>query len=81
MGVGGQVSSRLVDVDLRLDTFSTPMHLMILEPPASGRIIPIPSLLGRDIISRFGLFVDQRTEQVLLLDDDEVDTLHLPSER
>ena len=78
IGVGGQVSTRLVDVDLRIDAFSTPMQLTVLEPPASGRISHIPSLLGRDIISRFGLLVDQRTEQVLLLEDDEVDALHLP---
>ena len=77
-GVGGQVSTRLVDVDIRLDTFSTSIQLTVLEQPESGPISPIPSLLGRDIISRFGLFVDQRTERVLLLEDDEVNALHLP---
>ena len=38
IGVGGQVSTRLIDVNLRLDAFSTTMQFTILEPPASGRI-------------------------------------------
>ena len=76
-GVGGQTPTRLANVILRLDTFSTPLQLTVLEPLASGRISPIPSLLGRDIISRFGLFVDQRTERVSLLEEDEVAALNL----
>ena len=79
-GIGGQAPTRLTDVVLRLDTFSTSLQLTVLEPPASGLIPPIPSLLGRDVISRFGLFVDQRTEQVLLLDAAEVDILNLPQQ-
>ena len=77
-GVGGRARTRVVDITFSIEEFSTPLQLIILEPPATGRIPPIPSLLGRDIISRFGLFVDQRTQQVLLLEEDEVDALNLP---
>lgn len=74
-GVGGQASTRTVQVQVRIDTFITSLQLTILEPPLSGRISPIPSLLGRDIISQFGLFIDERTSRVLLLNPEEVDTL------
>ena len=77
-GVGGRTSTRVADITLRMDTFSIPLQLTILEPPSIGRLLPIPSLLGRDIISRFGLFIDQRTDQVLLLNEDEVDKATLP---
>lgn len=77
-GVGGRTNTRVTNIVLRLSDFETPLEITVLEPPSSGRISPIPSLLGRDIISRFGLFVDQRTEQVLLLEDEEVDALNLP---
>ena len=78
-GVGGRANTRVTDIVLRLNGFETPLEVTVLEPPSSGRISPIPSLLGRDIISHFGLLVDQRTEQVLLLEDDEVDALHILS--
>ena len=34
-------------------------------------------LLGRDMIYRFGLFIDERTDQVLLLESHEVNSLSL----
>ena len=77
-GVGGQVATRVANVVLRLDTFSTSMTITILEPPQTGRVPAIPSLLGRDIISQFGLFFDHQTRRVLLLDRAEVDALNLP---
>jgi len=37
----------------------------------------IPSLLGRDILSHFALFVEERTNRVLLLEAHEADALPL----
>ena len=77
-GVGGRARTRVVDITFSIEEFSTPLQLIILEPRSTGRIPPIPFLLGRDIKSRFGLFIDQRTEQVLFLEENEVQDLHLP---
>ena len=74
-GVGGPATTRIVQTVLRIDAFETPLQLTILEPASSGRISPIPSLLGRDVISRFGLFIDQCTNRVLLLEKEEVGKL------
>ena len=78
VGVGGTAATRVADAVVRLDTFSTSMSITILEPPQTGRVPAIPSLLGRDIISQFGLFFDHQTRRVLLLDRAEVDALNLP---
>ncbi|MBI4504935.1 MAG: hypothetical protein HY691_05315 [Chloroflexi bacterium] len=43
-----------------------------------GPTLPIPSLLGRDILAYFALFLEELTDRVLLLDPSEVDTLALP---
>ena len=78
-GVGGRISTRVIDTVLRLNGFETSFEVTVLPPPESGPISPIPSLLGRDIISRFRLFVDQGTERVLLLEEeDDVKILNLP---
>ena len=75
-GVGGQAETRTVDAVLSLDAFSTPLSLTILQPPP-GPLPAIPSLLGRDVLSRFGLFVEQRTNRVLLLEPHEADAFIL----
>lgn len=78
-GVGGRGTTRTIDAVLSLDSFSTPLSLTVLEPPAgTTQILPIPSLLGRDIIARFALIVEQRTDRVLLLEPAEADALTLP---
>ena len=38
---------------------------------------PIPSLLGRDVLSHFALFLEERTGRVLLLEPHEADALPL----
>ena len=48
----------------------------ILEPPPDARLA-IPSLLGRDILSNFALFIEERTDKVLLLEPAEADALGL----
>jgi predicted aspartyl protease len=77
-GVGGQATTRTIEAVLTIDSFSASLTLTILEP-MPGRLLPIPSLLGRDIISRFALFMEERTDRVLLLEPSEADALHFPS--
>jgi predicted aspartyl protease len=77
-GVGGQASTRAVRAMLNIDSFSMPLTLTILEPIPT-RLLPIPSLLGRDVLSRFALFMEERTSRVLLLEPHEANALNLPS--
>jgi hypothetical protein len=78
-GVGGTWNTRTIETVLTLDTVSIPLTLSILEPPP-GQASAIPSLLGRDVLSRFALFMEERTSRVLLLEPHEADVLDLPSQ-
>jgi predicted aspartyl protease len=78
-GVGGRVPTRAIQARIILGTFSTLLAVTVLgSPPGAGRLHRIPSLLGRDVLSRFALFVEERTSRVLLLTPDEADALPLP---
>ena len=58
-----------------METVALPLTLTNLEPTAP--ISPIPSLLGRDILTHFALFLEERTSGVLLLEPAEADALNL----
>ena len=58
-GIGGQVATRVVEAVLTLETVALPLTLTILEPMAP--LAPIPSLLGRDVLAHFALFLEERT--------------------
>ena len=73
-GIGGVATTRLVRVVLGFEGFSTDMELPILEP-TSDQQIGIPSLLGRDVLSHFALFMEERTDRVLLLESHEAERL------
>jgi len=75
-GVGGRSDTRTLETVLILDPFSLPIVLTILDPPP-GPLPRIPSLLGRDVLSHFALFLEERTNQVLLLEAHEADALPL----
>jgi len=53
LGVGGRLQTRAIDT----------MPSFVGSPTA----IPIPSLLGRDSLARFALFMEERSGRVLLL--------------
>jgi hypothetical protein len=76
-GVGGQAFTRAVRAVLNIESFSTPLTLTVLEPILS-RLLSIPSLLGRDVLSHFALFMEERTSRVLLPEPHEANTLDLP---
>lgn len=71
-GVGGQAQTRNVRATLAIGDYSTTMPVGIVEPPP-GSFSSMPSLLGRDLIYDFALFMQHRTDRVLFLDDDEAD--------
>ena len=75
-GIGGTVATKTAEVALTFGDFSQSMRIEILEPPPDARFA-IPSLLGRDILSNFALFVEERTDKVLLLEPAEADALGL----
>jgi len=77
-GVGGRMATRRIEATLVIGGFITaPLALTILEPPR-GVSLPIPSLLGRDILSLFALFLEERTDRVLLLEPHEADAITFP---
>ena len=73
IGIGGQSQTRTIETELILQDFSIPLTLSIPETPR-----PIPSLLGRDVLSRFALFMEERTSRVFLLEPHEAQALDLP---
>jgi hypothetical protein len=75
-GIGGIVSTREAQAKLQLEDFSTDLEIDILEP-VPGQQPTVPSLLGRDILSHFALFMEDRTDQVLLLEPAEADALRI----
>jgi hypothetical protein len=76
-GIGGQQNTRTIQSTLAIGSFATTLTLTILDP-GSFPLLAIPSLLGRDVSSRFALIVEQRTNRVLLLEPHEADALNLP---
>ncbi len=69
-GVGGKVKMRTLEAIMTIPPYSIPLTLTLLEPEP-GDISPLPSLLGRDILSHFALFMQERTGQLLLLEPEE----------
>ncbi len=71
-GIGGRASTRVVESHLSIQGYTTSLMLHILEVRQ-----PIPSLLGRDFMSDFALFLEDRTRRVLLLDQRDIASLRL----
>ena len=67
---------RTAEATLRFDDFSKNLRIDILEPSPDGQFA-VPSLLGRDVLAHFALFVEERTRKVLLLEPAEADALGL----
>ena len=71
-GVGGEVALRVVEAVLTIQGYSVPLILYIPE----GEQV-IPSLLGRDFMAGFALFMEESTRTLVLLDKAEVANLGL----
>lgn len=70
-GVGGITATRNADVEITMGTYTSTLALTIFAPAVGA--FSMPSVLGRDILSRFALFMEERTQRVLLLEPDEAD--------
>jgi predicted aspartyl protease len=77
-GVGGRTETRTVPAILSMDGVSIDVTLTLLASKSQLREFPIPSLLGRDVLSRFALFIDEPSDRVLLFIPAEVHQLNLP---
>ena len=80
-GVGGTTPTVYARATITVDEHTYDVDLCILTPRTQSQRIAlarIPSLLGRDILSHFALFFEERTNRVLLLTPEEADALNLP---
>ena len=80
-GVGGASETVQAQGMVLFEDHSFPLTLRILAPRTRRQQEirhSIPSLLGRDVLSQFALFFEERTNRVLLLTAAEVDALTLP---
>ena len=74
VGVGGQTETRMIDATLDIGEQSISMPLSLVEPPL-GQFPTMPSLIGRDILYQLALFMEYRSDRLLLLEESE--TAHI----
>jgi len=67
-GIGGTTATRAVRADISVEDYSTTIWARVQESRH-----PIPSVLGRDFMANFALFIEERTGRVLFLDQTDVD--------
>lgn len=78
--MGGRSETVAAEAMLSFETREIPVHLRVLTPRTRVQqqlLGTMPSLLGRDVLSEFALFFEERTGRVLLLDPGEADALAL----
>ena len=75
-GVGSAFATRVVQSRITVQGFST-SHLLYVPEVRH----PMPSLLGRDFMRDFALFMEEHTGRVFLLDRDDLDSFGIPSLR
>ena len=71
-GIGGVTALRMVESRLSVQGYSTTIWIRIQESRHS-----VPSILARDFLQYFALFMEARTGRVLLLDQADVETCGL----
>ena len=76
LGIGGLTSTRQTRVSMTAGSLHIERDIPVIEP-VPGRIVGLPSLLGLDILSHFALFIEDRTNRVLLLEPAEADSLQV----
>lgn len=73
-GVGGETQTRMINATLDIGEQSISITLSLVEP-SPGQFPTMPSLLGRDILYQLALFMEYRTDSLLLLDESETETI------
>ena len=69
-GVGSTFSTRTVESHIIVQGYST-LHIPDVDHS-------MPSLLGRDFMRDFALFMEERTGRVLLLNQDDLESFGIP---
>lgn len=64
-GIGGVVQTRLISATLVVGSYETTMPLPIVDLPPGP--YDMPSLIGRDIIYDFALFMEHSVDRLHLL--------------
>ena len=79
-GVGGITRTASAEATITLGRLTYDLSLRILVPGREQQqaLSRIPSLLGRDMLSHFALFMEERSLRVLLLEPHEANSLGLP---
>lgn len=62
-GIGGATATRVVESTISVQDYSITLWVRVQESRH-----PVPSILGRDFIRYFALFIEERTGRVLFLD-------------
>ena len=70
VGIGGEVQIRRIEVTIYLGEQSVSTTVSLVEPPP-GQFPTMPSLLGRDILYELALFMEHRTDRLILLNESE----------
>ena len=73
-GIGGSVLTRVVECQFTIQDFTTQLGLQIPEIR-----MPVPAILGRDIMADFALFMEERTRRVLLLNQNDLEGMGFAS--
>lgn len=79
IGVGGMMNVRIMPnpkIDLGFGTSPISLPFLIVSEP-NPNVPPIPSLLGRDVLSHFVLLMDEQNNKIRLLDRGEANQLLL----
>ena len=78
------LGNRSIDVPLLVDSGA---DCTVLSPTDAAALVvfeategapSMPSILGRDVLSRFALVLEERTHRVLLLEPEEADRVNWP---
>lgn len=80
-GVGGTAATRLAEAILRIGERRFRVMFRVLvggEAAHETAHRRIPSVLGGDVLSHFGLYIEERRDLVLLLEPHESERLSLP---
>ncbi len=75
-GVGGETQTKMIDSTLDIGGQSISTTLSLVEPPP-GQFPTMPSLLGRDKFYQLALFMEYRTDRLLLLDESETEPISI----
>ncbi len=76
-GVGGYMETRTIEVSMTIGSYTATIQASLTEPPTYGDLPVMPSLLGWDILREFALYIEHRTDSVLLLEREDAERVEL----